>query len=90
MVACAPCLVAAASNPVTAPLVLPMAAVSVIGYYKYKSPRKGSKKRQKNIKKSKSKRSNISKGSKKVRKKKIPLKKTKPKKTIKRKTKRKR
>ena len=47
VVACAPCIAAAASNPVTAPFVLPVAAVSAIGYYKYNSPKKGSKKKSK-------------------------------------------
>ena len=47
VVACAPCVAAAASNPVTAPFVLPVAAVSAIGYYKYNSPKKGSKKKSK-------------------------------------------
>ena len=53
VVACAPCVAAAASNPVTAPFVLPVAAVSAIGYYKYNSPKKGSKKKSKKKIKSK-------------------------------------
>ena len=75
VVACAPCIAAAASNPVTAPFVLPFAAVSAIGYYKYNSPKESKKKSKRKIefkgskkKKSKKKRSKKKRSKKKYKK----------------------